>query len=225
MITSPNNKIYVGLSKDIYKRWNIYKLLCNFKPQKLLYNSIKKHGYDNHKFQILEECPEEILPEREIFWIKEMGSYFHNNSRGLNLTMGGNIPNKQYGPHTKEHNKKIGLANTGKKHSLETKKKLRDINTGIIRSAETREKMRLAKIGKVSKLRGRKRPSISLKLKGRKSPQAEKCEIINLENGEAISANSLVELSRLSGICLGSLSNLKNKKQTKKYKHLIYKQL
>lgn len=53
LITSPSNKIYVGQSWDINKRWNNYKnLQC--KGQIYLYNSLLKYDVDNHKFEIVE---------------------------------------------------------------------------------------------------------------------------------------------------------------------------
>ena len=87
IITSPTKRIYIGLSRDIYQRWDSYRLLCNFKAQKLLYNSIKKHGYENHKFEILESCEPnvEILSKREVFWIKQKNSYFHENKKGMKV--------------------------------------------------------------------------------------------------------------------------------------------
>ena len=51
-ITSPSNKIYIGQGIDIYIRWNEYKRLkCKRQPK--LYASLKKHGVDNHKFEIV----------------------------------------------------------------------------------------------------------------------------------------------------------------------------
>lgn len=66
-ITSPSNKIYIGQSTDIYKRWNdYYKIDCL--SQIKLYNSLKKHSPENHKFEIIEECNESLLLERETYW-------------------------------------------------------------------------------------------------------------------------------------------------------------
>ena len=53
-ITSPSGKIYIGQTNDIEKRKiNYEKLLC--KAQRLLYSSIKKYGWDNHKLEVLLE--------------------------------------------------------------------------------------------------------------------------------------------------------------------------
>lgn len=66
-ITSPSGKIYIGQSIDIYSRWKGYeKLRC--KNQTKLYNSLVKYGWDQHDKEIIEECLEEILVERETYW-------------------------------------------------------------------------------------------------------------------------------------------------------------
>jgi group I intron endonuclease len=68
-ITSPSGKMYIGQSINIKKRWNIYiKYPESFKNQIKLYNSIKKYGPKNHKFEIIEECNELQLLERETYW-------------------------------------------------------------------------------------------------------------------------------------------------------------
>ena len=51
-ITSPNNKIYIGQSVDIYKRWNYHKKLYSNDSPKLYY-SLKKYGSENHIFEIV----------------------------------------------------------------------------------------------------------------------------------------------------------------------------
>jgi len=66
-IISPTNKIYIGQSTNIENRWIKYKCL-DCKVQIKLYRSLIKHGYDNHTFEIIEECTEDLLNEREIYW-------------------------------------------------------------------------------------------------------------------------------------------------------------
>ena len=61
-IISPSGKVYIGQSKNIEHRHNQYKLLhCQQQPK--LYNSLKKHGWDKHTVEILEECILEQLDE------------------------------------------------------------------------------------------------------------------------------------------------------------------
>lgn len=48
--------------------------------------AIRKYGWENFTVEVLEECPIELLNEREIFWIAELNSKAPN---GYNLTDGG----------------------------------------------------------------------------------------------------------------------------------------
>lgn len=67
-ITSPTGRVYVGQSLNIVKnRLNVYKnLKC--KTQTFLYRSLRKYGWDQHTFEIIEECSEEELNCRERYW-------------------------------------------------------------------------------------------------------------------------------------------------------------
>jgi group I intron endonuclease len=129
-ITSPNNKIYIGQSKNICSRWNSYKYFqrdydCYKKRNKnsLIFKSFKKYGYINHKFEVLEECNEIDLNSREIFYIKKYNSNVLNGSKiGLNLHKGGNKPPIKR-KMTKEEKIKISLKNK-ENHRLGKYKKI-----------------------------------------------------------------------------------------------------
>ena len=56
-----NNKIYIGQSIDIERRWNQHKY---GKGSVVLMNAIKKYGLDNFEFKILEETPQGTHPIR-----------------------------------------------------------------------------------------------------------------------------------------------------------------
>ena len=63
-ITNPKGKIYIGQSTNIYNRWDDYrKNKC--KGQVKLFNSLNKYGFDNHIFEILEECSMDQLDKLE----------------------------------------------------------------------------------------------------------------------------------------------------------------
>jgi group I intron endonuclease len=66
-ITSPTNKIYIGQSVNIERRFKEYRYL-NCKSQTKLYFSLKKHGVENHVFEILEECNEYDLLKKETYY-------------------------------------------------------------------------------------------------------------------------------------------------------------
>lgn len=87
-----NNKRYIGLSKNCYKRWYDHREISK-RPQKEyqkrvpLYQALRKYGLDNFEFSIIEQCPPERLKEREIYWIDFYKSY----ETGYNATRGGDL--------------------------------------------------------------------------------------------------------------------------------------
>ncbi len=56
-ITSPSNKVYIGQSWQIEKRKKDHR---NWKGDTHLANSIKKHGFDNHSFEVVHELPNDV---------------------------------------------------------------------------------------------------------------------------------------------------------------------
>lgn len=88
-----NNNCYIGLSVDIYRRWNShkqrYKDESNKEYDKILYKAFRKYGIDNFSFEVIEECSYEELKEKEKYWIAFYDSY--NN--GYNATPGGDLVN------------------------------------------------------------------------------------------------------------------------------------
>jgi group I intron endonuclease len=178
-ITSPSKYVYIGQSFDIEKRFKYYKRL-SCESQARLYNSLKKHGVEKHKFEIIHQCEREQLNELEIYYIELFQCF--NNKHGLNIRSGGdsggklseetknklkllNIGKKKSEetkkkmseshkgrpPVSCETRKKMSEAQKGKKHSPETIEKLRLINTGRKMSDEQKEKLRIAQIGKTYK--------------------------------------------------------------------------
>ena len=83
-----NNKIYVGKTlSSISKRWQEHckdskKILKEKRP---LYSAMRKYGEDNFYIEQIEECPDEIVNEREIYWIE----YYQSFKKGYNATKGG----------------------------------------------------------------------------------------------------------------------------------------
>ena len=83
-ITSPSERVYIGQSIDIHKRWKTYtKLYKSNQGQILLNNSFQKYGVENHIFEIIEECKEKDLNCRERFWQDE----FNVLQGGLNCIL------------------------------------------------------------------------------------------------------------------------------------------
>lgn len=92
-----NNKVYIGQSINIEDRWKKHKYA---KDGFAIHQAIQKYGVDNFTFEILEECPKELLDNREIYWI----SYYNSLKKGYNMIPGGSngvgytkgIPVEQY---------------------------------------------------------------------------------------------------------------------------------
>ena len=86
-----NGHIYIGLSKNIEERWKKhcqkYKNSNDKEYEKYLYRAFRKYGIDNFTFEVIEECEEKELRNREIYWI----SYYDSYANGYNETPGGEI--------------------------------------------------------------------------------------------------------------------------------------
>ena len=61
-ITNPNNKVYIGQSRNIRRRFSAYKRL-ECKKQVKLFNSLNKYGVINHKFEVIIELDKNISQE------------------------------------------------------------------------------------------------------------------------------------------------------------------
>ena len=84
-----NGKVYIGQSVDIQYRFKNHKSE-SFNPKSNAYDTaihraIRKYGVDNFSFDIVEECDQDKLREREIYWI----DYYNSFGDGYNLTSGG----------------------------------------------------------------------------------------------------------------------------------------
>lgn len=145
-ITSPTGKIYIGQGVNLEKRKSYYRVLdCKSQPK--IYNSIAKHGWDAHQFDIIEYCDEEDLNCSERFWQDEFDVLGKN---GLNciLTECG----AKRTVFSEEFRKRKSLAQKGvkkphiqgeahpmfgKKHTPETVAKIRNSKLGKNKGAES----------------------------------------------------------------------------------------
>ena len=84
-----NGMIYIGQSHNIHKRWiqHKYELNTQIHHNRKLQNAWNKYGENNFLFFVIEKCKQNIINEKEIFWI----SYYDSNNRnkGYNLSTGG----------------------------------------------------------------------------------------------------------------------------------------
>ncbi len=123
-ITSPTNRVYIGQSVDIDRRFRFYKHL-NCKGQPILFSSLTKYGVDSHTFEIIEVCPISELNLRERYW----QDYFNVLDNGLNCYLvESDIEPKMLSEETKN---KISNSHKGKKFT-ETHKRNLSITKSLI---------------------------------------------------------------------------------------------
>lgn len=137
-ITSPSGKIYIGQTWNFKRRLYEYKTSC--KKQVQIFNSISKYGFENHKFELVHELPEdtnqEILDQYEIF--------YYNHYKELKFRMLNSREPGKGGKLTKETKKKLSIAHIGMRHSEETKTKIKNSATGRKFSEETKIKISIS---------------------------------------------------------------------------------
>lgn len=136
-----NDKVYIGSSINIKKRWKEHinslqkKSHANFHLQR----AWDTYGKEAFEFSIEEECKVENLLAVEQRWLDEYKSYNIDNGYNICENAGNTLGRK----HTDESRKKISInhhdvigknnpmfgvpsPNSGKKHTTETKKKISD---------------------------------------------------------------------------------------------------
>ena len=126
-LTNPKGKSYIGLTCNIKKRKSEYEREA-VKTQPMVYNSLRKYGFKNHRFDIIDEFDSDAAyaQSREIFWIRTCMTHAKKWQEyglgGLNLTDGGDgaLGTKMSDANREMHrNRRIG-----KKLSEETKRKI-----------------------------------------------------------------------------------------------------
>lgn len=88
-ITNINTQqCYIGQSVDVAQRWKDHVkcgLGIDASATNKLYNNMQKDGVWNFSFELLEQCPRELLNEKEKFWI----NLYQSDKFGYNSTKGG----------------------------------------------------------------------------------------------------------------------------------------
>lgn len=218
-ITNPKGEIYIGQSKNIKEREQKYKR-NNTKSQPLIHESIKKYGWKNHSFEVLEYTNN--VYNREKYWIK----FYKTITLGLNKNVGGGGPKyhtkktkekmslAKKGKLTKKHIEAIKVANSHPKPYISKLHKGKPSNMkGKNHTLETKEKMSLAKKGKTyEEIYGNEKGE-ELKLK-RSLPRKGK-DIICLNTKQTFS--SIKSASKFLNLNPRSIGNILNgySKQTK----------
>lgn len=90
-----NGKSYIGQSTDIHRRWR-NEIADSNNSNSHSYNyplmkAFRKYGVDNFKFEVIEECKNEELNQKEVYWIDYFNTFFY----GYNQTIGGDATIRQ----------------------------------------------------------------------------------------------------------------------------------
>lgn len=83
-------KVYIGQScQTLEKRMHqhLSRAMTNYDPNNHFHNAIRKYGFQDFVFQVIEDniISDEVLNEREKYWIEYYNSYYD----GYNSTLGG----------------------------------------------------------------------------------------------------------------------------------------
>jgi len=141
-VKSPTNKIYIGQSIDVKRRFNTYKW-CKGKGQIRLNRSFEKYGVENHIFEIIEECEIEELNIKERYW---QDYYNVIGENGLNCT----LINTNDLPKIVSEKTKLKMSESGKKNNLdytERGKKISKSLTGKKLSEDHKKQISISHLG------------------------------------------------------------------------------
>lgn len=112
-ITSPSNRIYIGQSVNIEKRFLSYKrLYVKNQKQTKLFRSFLKHGVNNHTFEVVCYCSYSELNDLERYY-QELFDCLNN---GLNCVL--TKTTDKSGKVSEETLKKMSEASKGNQHWL-----------------------------------------------------------------------------------------------------------
>lgn len=202
-IISPSNKIYIGQSVNIEKRFKEYlKLRCPF--QYKLLTSLNKYGADNHTFEIIEECDINLLNEKERYW---QDYYEVLGEKGLNCKL--TTSECKTGRLSEETKIKIGKGRSGKLHTEQTKmimsqSRMGEKNHRFGKSLSDSHKLKISK-----KLLELKRDELN-----------NKNSTILLDELTGIFYNSIDDLAKIYGINRSTIrDHLKGRTKNNKFKN------
>lgn len=163
-----NNKMYIGKSDDIERRWRDHRNDLNNQSKREnihIRRSWKKYREYNFEFTILLECEESDLNMYEEYYIFELMTY--DPRVGYNKTYGGDG-----GRPTEETRKKLSESKKGENHP----------NYGKHLSEETRKNM--SESHKIAMNRPSVREKISISMKGRNLSEEHRKNLSESKKGE-----------------------------------------
>lgn len=199
------NSIYIGSSKNIYKRiygnnGHLYHLRKKTHKNKYLQNYYNKYGEISLEFYIVENVPpeDEILKNREQYYFDKYKP-FYSLKRGFNIAFFSERPS--FAGHKQSDYQKNGTSERNKKNKVGNK-----YNKGKKLSDESKEKIS-------KKNTGKKRTSVQMsKIKEFHNKRKKSFKLISPDN-DVVEFSGIKEFARLHGLDSGTLSKLVNGKR------------
>ena len=135
-----NGKVYIGQTVNEEQRYYNHKRCLE---DSYFHRAVKKYGWENFDYEVIERLDESLLDEREIYWIDFYQSF---GEKGYNLTLGGNGSRGYKKTPEQIKNNSLALKGRispmkGRKTSEEAKRKQSEAHKGKTVSEETKKKM------------------------------------------------------------------------------------
>lgn len=184
-IKSPSNKVYIGHSTNIIKRFKHY-INLNCKKQTKLYNSFIKYGVNNHIFDIILECEIKDLN----YYERCFQEIYNSINKGLNCRL--SKSDDLQGHLSEETKQKLSAAHKGKILSEEHKDRLRLYALNM--SEETKTKISNSLKGHI--LLEETKQKISMSQKGVKKPYGFAEKISKIHKGKILTNDTRIKISK-----------------------------
>lgn len=120
-----DGRTYVGSSVNVRRRWTVHRWSLNGgrHHSRHLQRAWDKYSPNDFEFELLEECDQNQLVEREQHWIDRLYPDF-------NMTLVAGVKTFLGKHHTEETKRKIAATHRGMKASMETRAKMSAAHTG-----------------------------------------------------------------------------------------------
>ena len=227
-----NNKIYVGSSIDITRRWVIHTtyLKNNKHPNHKLQHGWNKYGEASFVFVILTLCEKTELIEKEQAAIDLFKPWYNiQTTAGIHLT---GEHNGWYGKtHSKETLEKMSSCKKGKLKSEETKAKMREARTKITQETALgiRDKVKQspeARLTRSERCKGFKPDGLTMA--GKQHSDETKAKMAAAQTGKPVSEEARKKISdKLKGVPLSEerKSNMRKAPRPKQSEEQIAKRV
>ena len=145
-----NSKVYIGASKNVERRWSEHRRSV----KSPIHSELEAYGLDNFKFEVLLECPEDMLCQ----WERDMIALYdaddpekgYNDKNDRPYSLKNSVVHRGIS-FSEEHKRKLSEARKGKPgtpRSEETKRKISEKLKGRIFSDETKRRMSESRKGR-----------------------------------------------------------------------------